>query len=352
MKYRLFVAISLGVFLLLWGLEHWLDGTILHLGKSDSGYLASFLANKIESLGAEEARNLIPQIKIRWLAICFFSFYLMESEEPKSMASEKDLRWRIRLFFGIQLVYLPDLMKELSIRWQWKSFYEPALIPRFLFREMPSVFFLQFGVLFCFAVGAYFLLSKWKHGSSIAFVLSVVSLLCWTIFLFIYMGGGNIDHTYASMYSAMIFMSVWLLVWWKNPSLTDSGHRLFQAGIWGCYFFSGLEKLFLSGSNWLDGNLFKVLCQYHTGRFCDWFAQHPLVSGFALCAVLAFQLLSPLQWRFPRWGYVTAGFGLFFHLGTWLVLDIGGWQSPWLVMLLFLLPLNSNNSPAEEKSAI
>jgi hypothetical protein len=76
-----------------------------------------------------------------------------------------------------------------------------------------------------------------------------------------------------------------------------------------------------------------------------------MLAGTALATVLAFQLLSLLQWRFPRWGYVTACFGLLFHLGTWLVLDVGGWQSPWIAMLVFLLPLNSKNRLAESKPA-
>ncbi|MFY7847951.1 MAG: hypothetical protein ACOVSS_02725, partial [Bacteroidia bacterium] len=78
---------------------------------------------------------------------------------------------------------------------------------------------------------------------------------------------------------------------------------------------------------------------HHPGKWCDWFALHPLPAGLALALAIAFQLLSPLQWKFPRWGYVTAISGIAFHLGTWLVLDVGGWQSPWMVMLLFLMPV-------------
>jgi hypothetical protein len=124
------------------------------------------------------------------------------------------------------------------------------------------------------------------------------------------------------------------------------GHTVFQASIWGCYFFSGWEKIFLSGTDWLSVSHLEVLCLHHTGWACEWRSEMPgLVLGlFGLG--WAFQLATALQLRYPFWGWINAGLALVFHVGTGLLLDVGGWQSPWIAMALLLIPL-----PAPRRSA-
>jgi hypothetical protein len=116
---------------------------------------------------------------------------------------------------------------------------------------------------------------------------------------------------------------------------------VFQAFIWGCYFFSGLEKITLSGLSWISDEHFNVLCQLHPTKICQYLGGISGLGPILLFFGLAFQLLSCLQWAWPKWGFVTIICGILFHLGTWQILDIGGWQSPWIVMLLFLWPMNS-----------
>ncbi len=350
-KIGVFVLTALSGFLLLYGLESWIAGMVSDPELEKNILPGAFMAKKIRQLGTAEVLALLPQIKFRWLALCAFAAWLLTGTSREITTDENALRWRIRLFFGLQLLYLPDLLKEISIRWQWANLYEPSLIPGLFSSEMPSIVFLQFAGLAAFGLSAAMVLSKWKTGSLPPALLSAGIYLCWALLLAVYQAGGSIDHAYASLHSGMLFMSLWMFINWKFPEMKDSGYRLFQAGIWACYFFSGLEKLFLSGIGWLNPKHFELLCEFHPGKFCGWFTSHPFPAGMALFLVLAFQLLSPLQWRFPRWGYVTAGIGLLFHLGTWLVLDVGGWQSPWIAMLVFLLPLNSNKPLAEEKTA-
>ena len=347
-----FALSALTGFMLLWLLENRLTDFLSLAVDGGDSRLLQYLSLKISTYGKAETLMLVSQLKFRWLALSALAAWLLFAQgKPQDPGDENAFRWRIRLFFGISILYLPDLLKEMSVRWQWSGLYEPALLPGYFFREMPSIVLLQFAGLAAFGLSAWLVLSKWKNGSGAPAWISLALLLCWLLLLSVYQAGGSIDHAWASLQYGMMFMSLWLFTWWKFPDLKATGFRLFQAGIWGCYFFAGLEKIFLSGIHWFSPEHFGNLCLLHPGKGCDWFAAHPVLAGAALFAVLAFQLLSPLQWRFPRWGYVTAGTGLLFHLGTWLILGVGGWQSPWMAMLVFLLPLTGNHSREEVKRA-
>jgi hypothetical protein len=345
----IFLLAAAAGFLIFLGMESLLSGFIEAGEFSQAGYFGTFIQTRIEAFGTKEALDLLPQLKFRWLLLCLFAFWLMHDFSAEVAYDENRLRWRVRLFFVIQLLLIPELLAELNIRWRWAAFFEPPLLPGFFVREMPPLMFMQFCGLFLFGLSAWMVLTKWKNATLLPAVFALLIWLFWTFLLSIYQSGGVTDHAYASMHSAMFFMAAFLFIWWKFPQLAGSGHRIFQAGIWGCYFFAGAEKLFLSGFSWLDPEVFSRLCLHHPGKFCHWFAAHPMLAGTAFLSVLAFQLLSPLQWKFPRWGYVTAFVGIAFHLGTWLVLDVGGWQSPWIPMLLFLLPVKTTQGEEIKK---
>jgi hypothetical protein len=342
----IFLLAAAAGFLVLLGTESLLSAYIGSGGFPEAGYFGAFVQARIASFGTQETLNLLPQLKFRWLFLCLFAYWLMQGSHEGAAHDENRLRWRVRLFFVIQLLYIPEMLAELNIRWRWAAFFEAPLLPGFFIREMPPLMFIQFCGLFLFGLSAWMVLTKWKNASFLPAIFALLIWVFWTFLLSIYQSAGVTDHAYASMHSAMFFMAVFLFVWWKFPELAGTGHRLFQAGIWGCYFFAGAEKLFLSGISWLNPEVFSRLCLHHPGKFCNWFSAHPMVAGPALFLVLLFQLLSPLQWKYPRWGYVTAISGIVFHLATWLVLDVGGWQSPWIPMLLFLLPVKT--AQAEE----
>lgn len=333
-----FLIAALTGFLFLWSLEIWLEAAIIS-GKLFSGsYLGNNLTDKIARFGTIETVELLPQLKIRWILICLLAFWLVQMAASVPASEENQLRWRVRLFFVIQLLYIPELLTELSIRRQWSAFFSPPLLPGIILETIPSFALVQFCGLLLFGISAWLILTRWKNGSFLPAAAALTIWLLWTFLLSIYQSGGVTDHAYASMHSAMFFMVIFLLIWWKSPPDAGLGHHLFQAGIWACYFFSGLEKLLLSGTGWFDSGAFSTLCLHHPGKWCSWLAAQPLLAISGMLFVLLFQLLSPLQWRFPRWGYVNVIIGLLFHLGTWLVLDVGGWQSPWIAMLIFLLP--------------
>jgi len=172
--------------------------------------------------------------------------------------------------------------------------------------------------------------------------------LGWTYLLSVLFGFGKIDHTYASMFSAMAGMAIFTALWHFYPPYSQLGFRIFQVFIWGCYGFAGLEKLFLSGFDFLDTSTFAHICGQHPTEVCLWLAGHPVFACLFMAGGLCFQLSAFLLWRWPRWAFLFVPAGIVFHLGTWLVLGIGGWQSPWIPMLFFLWPM-ANTSKAEVK---
>lgn len=343
-----FLIAAAAGFLLLWGTEGMLESQISSGQILTGTAFGKYLSQKISAIGTSGALALVAQLKFRWLVLCLLAYWLSLSSAGTFPASNNRLRWRVRLFFVIQLLYLPGLLSELNIRWRWSAFFEPPLLPGFFIDSFPSMAIIQFCGIFLFGISAWLVLAKWKNDRLLPAAMACLTWLGWTFLLSLYQSGGVTDHAYASMHSGMFFMIPFLLLWRKNPGDAALGHRIFQSGIWGCYFFSGLEKLFLSGPGWLNPENFSLLCRTHPGPACEWFAAHPAAAGFAFAFVLLFQLLSPLQWHFPRWAYFTTVSGLLFHIGTWLILGVGGWQSPWLAMLVFLLPLGEENNPSGE----
>jgi len=334
-------------FFLIWGLEP-IGESILNSAiteNSSPGILRFYpaLQIKLKTFGPELLTEFLHQIKFRWLLLILLAGYLISflKDGIPFQVPEKSLIWKVRLYFGIQLIYLPDLLKELTVRHQWKAFYSPLPVFREIIPVFPSIWILQFVVIFAFAVCAFFLLSKWKPSDKLPAWIAVAGLVLWTWLLAVFFGFGKIDHTYASLFSANIFLVIWLFYWRRFPEEGYAGFRLFQAGIWGCYFFAGLEKLLLSGWNWIGNQHFQNLCWLHPGPVCEWIGSVPFLPEFTLLTALFFQLATAIQWRFPRWGYVNSIGGLLFHLGTWVIFDVGGWQSPWILMLVFLWPLQN-----------
>lgn len=305
------------------------------------------LPEKLNSLGEEDISFYINQLKLRWLAIVAFSYYLIRftAIEPYNPVDNQSVLWKIRLFYIVQLVYLPDLLQELRFRGQWKALFEPLLLFSFFETSFPLEYFIQVIGILLFAASAILVLVKWEVNDFKPLILSIFIFLAWTYLLSLFFGFGKIDHTYSSLYMGLLGM-VFCRYYVLNDSQNSSkAYLLFQAFIWSCYFFSGLEKVFLSGYQWFQSGHFQILCHLHPTGLCEVLEKQPIVGELLLILALSFQLLSCLQWRFPKWGYVNVFGGIAFHLGTWLVFDVGGWQSPWIVMLLFLWPMSNVKKP-------
>jgi hypothetical protein len=328
-------------FLILWGMEspisnflkspfppgHWL----LHWYPS--------LEVKRQAWGTAGLIEILSQVKFRFLALFGLGLFLFRfaRTEENPFFTEKKAIWMVKLFFILQLLFVPDLLMEIRIRAQWKALFQPEGISGFWLGSFPSYPLVQFLAIVLFGISAWLVLSRWEPESPWPLLAACLVFLIWGYLLSAFFGFGKIDHTYASMFSGMMGMILFLQIWRSNSLHFGFGYRIFQAFIWGCYFFSGLEKVFLSGLNWANQEHLQVLAALHPGFWADKLVSLPF-AHLLLWPGLFFQLLSVLQWRWPNWGYVTVAAGIFFHLGTYLLIGVGGYFSPWMAMLIFLLP--------------
>jgi len=322
------------------------EGLIINIIYDQSGFfdflrsLYPSLAGKLQLEGPQTLIAFSEQLKFRWLIVLIFGYYLFyyaQKEGPSSNESSL-VGWKIKLFYVIQLIYLPDLLQELRVRGQWKALFQPLSQFSFFESAFPLQYYIQVSGILIFGCTAILLLAKWKEKDFIPLIISVFILLVWTYLLSLFFGFGKIDHTYASLYSGMLGIVVCQFIIYFNPDKSEFGFKIFQAFIWSCYFFSGLEKVMLSGIDWVQANHFEVLCALHPNQNCEAILPFPVLGSIILVAGLGFQLLSCLQWKWPFWGFVNIAGGIIFHLGTWLIFDIGGWQSPWIIVLIFLWP--------------
>ena len=343
MKYLKWFGAIAGVFLALWSVEPWVIHGLSATGKP-AGWLHPWIAelhHRLHAAGNANLADLVPQVKFRWLLVAVLALYLLRYasfQVEDRVVDHKKMLWPLRLFIVFQLLYLPDLSKELALRFQWRSFYEPSGLPGLLVPAFPETYVIQWVVLAMFAVGAVLVVARLPLGSGWFAGGLLVIIAGWTFLLSLLFGFGKTDHTYASMYSGLWGMAACCTIWYLWPGNERFGLRLFQAFIWACYFFSGLEKLVFSGWSWVASSHFDRLAFLHPTPASNWIAGHPTIASIILAAAMLFQLATALQWRWPWWGFVTIAGGLAFHLGTWLIFGIGGWQSPWLLMLFFLWP--------------
>lgn len=305
--------------------------------------LANFypaLSEKMRQFGPAFLQDIFSQLKWRWMVVVAFGAWIYAGRRPEvsMLMTDKEVWWRIRLLHVLGMIFLPDLLSELRFRQEWAALYEPLPQWAWLFPHFLPLFAIQWVGLLAFGSSAGLVLGKWKEESVLPFGLALLHLVCFSILLIFFFGFGKIDHTYSSMYAAFWGATILVWTWYRNPDFFTELFPLLQAFIWSCYFFSGLEKLFLSGLPWVSTAHFQVLARLHPQGFAHVLAPLPMLPAMLMTLALLFQLLAPLQWRYPNWGKITVIAGIGFHLGTYILFGIGGWFHPWLFMLLFLWP--------------
>ncbi len=339
-----FLAFGLIGFTLFYGSETYLLSMLSDNSNGQNPLLKLYpsLQEKIQTIGIEGLGSICGQLKFRWLYLVGFFFFLFRFQDNSDFKplSPSLMLWKIRLFYVVQLVFLPDLLQELRFRGQWKALFQPLAQFSIVESSFPLEYYIQLTGIFLFGATAILVLVKWKEKDPIPLLLTIFIFSAWTFLLSLFFGFGKIDHTYASLYAGIIGMIVCRIAIIQNQENAGQGYRIFQAFIWSCYFFSGLEKISMSGLAWFDGKHFDQICQNHSKELCNSISSNPILGSTILLLGIGFQILSPLQWRFQKWGYINVFGGIVFHLGTWILFNVGGWQSPWLYMLLFLWPAN------------
>jgi hypothetical protein len=147
---------------------------------------------------------------------------------------------------------------------------------------------------------------------------------------------GKTDHGFAT----------WTYVAWLMPLLASPKSKpalwplsLMQLVVAGAYLMAGIEKLLISGPGWVSAEGFRLHLQLHATKVGLWVATNDVLCLLLPLSVICWQLSFPvvLSGFGLRWLWLL--FGLFFHIGTYLLMDIGGWVSPWWVLYMVFVPV-------------
>lgn len=297
------------------------------------------LVTKFQKMGKETFAGFLSQLKWRWLAMAALAVYMYRYSSLPAQNQPDNTRSRvlIGLLILIPLLYLPDFYNELNLRYEWRLFYKPIHFWGVILPSFPAWWIIVsiLGTMLVCSIWGLWALFKDQFESLWLKVLPLP--IGWMVLLAAFFGFSKIDHTYSTMYLGACMLPA-LVYTYGHPDRFALTVRILQACIWGSYFFAALEKVFLSGINWINPIHFQQLSYLHPTEINQWILSQPGLGSLILIGGIVFQLLTVLQWRYSIWGYINLIGAILFHLGNWLIFNIGGWQTPWLLMGIFLWP--------------
>ena len=210
---------------------------------------------------------------------------------------------------------------------QIKELYEPYLLLHLIpFPDTESLFF-WFAIFYVFL-----LLSFVPRIASFFWSLSIILVVVLLGFLY---GFSKIDHTYATW----LYVSILLPFLLQNKSKVDAwALNLMQCVVAMVYLQTGLEKIFISGWDWFSPATLRSHLLLHPTTLGIQIANSPFLCILGSIFMISFQLGFASILFFPKLKYVFLISGVFFHISTFILMNIGGLVSFWyLVYVIYLL---------------
>ena len=233
----------------------------------------------------------------------------------------------IFVYYGFMLITTYDWFWELKSLQQLAPFYKPVLLLSIFGSILAESIILQgiyiLMILLCLAT---------LLGKGLKWTPTIV------IILFIYLEATfnsfeKINHGYATfIYTGMLFP-----VYLFNPKERKWVISLIQIVIAACYFLAGLEKLTISGGDWLSAVTMSTYLSRSDTSVGLWMSQQPILClGLSVGAIL-FQLTFPLVLFLRRFKSPILISGIIFHWGTVVLFGISSFINPWLVVYVFFI---------------
>jgi len=253
-----------------------------------------------------------------------------------------NFRWQLQGFAGLMLLFTWDWYFYLKNLEQARVFYAPIFPYHLLHLPFPAPHWL---LIFCglFWLANITLLAKFK-----VFWSSLTS-----VFFFLLLQGymycfHKLDHTYATLTYVALLIPV--LAWYYQKSIQQGDRqvaswpwRLMQILITLVYFQAGLEKLFIGGLEWLQPNNFRAYLYMHPTTLGAWLSKSDFWCTVLPLGALTIQLGFISVIFYPRLKWLFIPLGITFHLSTYLLLGIGWFYSPWMLVYIFLIDWSPKN---------
>ena len=242
------------------------------------------------------------------------------------------------LLYGCLAYIFYDALVDLKDLAYFKALYSPVGIGKLLLPYFPSITFLWllYSTLIGCIIAVVFFPYKWVSAS--------ICLLAFLYYQLIFFGFDKYDHGYATLTYAMMVYPFVLYEQDKNKNASTPawGIVLIQLLICLSYFYGGMEKILISGWDWVAlNNLQQHLMLNGTALGIELSKFPILCKGLSIgvilfqCGFILLPFIKPLK-------YILLPIGFIFHTLTWLLLSAGGIINPWWFMyLFFLFPLQS-----------
>lgn len=307
------------------------------------------------------------QIAIRFLFFSsIFSLFLLPKfyKKIKTLVLKKSvysqqIRRKIQsfliIYFLISNVLLSGEWLEILTEYhQVAVLYEAISFYKILSPSFPSLSFFKnsfiflkiitgTGILFCFL---YFFFRRINVFKIITFFCVIISSL-----LFIYLQGflygfGKIEHTYATWNWVCMLLPFWMYETnfkkfnLKNSSGTNliSQNYLLFLAVGLIYMSSGLEKIFIGGWDWINGNALLSYLQNSPTELGQKLSHYPFLVTILSIFTISWEISFLLILHKNKYLRLTLIFiGICFHVGTYFFLYVGHYLSPWIWVYVFLL---------------
>ncbi|WP_277479694.1 HTTM domain-containing protein [Catalinimonas alkaloidigena] len=151
---------------------------------------------------------------------------------------------------------------------------------------------------------------------------------------------GQVTLTYAVMLMPFMFLEINDQIRYRtqqNDKVQSWTLFLIQFTIAAVYFLSGLEKMLTSGLAWASSDTFRTYITLHDQPLGIELARNDVIASILPLGALFFQLTFFIILIKPRWKYIYLPMGIFFHLGTKILMDIGPYFSSWIFVYIFFI---------------
>ncbi|QHT67527.1 hypothetical protein GXP67_13270 [Rhodocytophaga rosea] len=242
------------------------------------------------------------------------------------------------LFFTYEWYgYLSELSKA-------KAFYQPLQLLRLLHIGFPAPTLL---LILCIML--------WLSCVAVILNFKPVISASITTFLFILLQGWlysfeKLDHTFSTLTYAAMIMPFLIYEQYKSIELNQkwlSGWalQLICVCIALAYLLAGLEKILISGWHWIDSDTFRSYIYLHQAPLGLEIAKSQWLCKVLPALALLFQIgfIGILILRKFIILFLIAGVG--FHIGTYLLLGVGGYANPWIFVYIFFIDWDKLSIP-------
>lgn len=290
------------------------------------------------------------QILVRTLLLALGISFTLWILSPKQFL-EKNIKLHSPSFYSLLVTIFYLGLLYFTWMWIWdfeqivrmKSFYKGILLYRiFHLPILPLPLYYSLYVLYILSIISVLFRYREVLFSTIAAV--ILLLFQGYSFSFEKIDHGQVTLTYAAMLMPSLLYELRVQDNNKRPL---NSHKfswilfLIQLTIAGVYFLAGAEKLLTSGFEWATVETFRNYVSLHGQELGIKLAENNLLAHILPWGALLFQLFFFVILFQKRLKILILILGVFFHLGTKFLMDIGPYFSSWIFVYIFFIDWDS-----------